>query len=587
MAVRMIQPKILQVTLDGVLLFWISGEKPESLSSDPVADVIYSLLPVIQKDTLWSVLWGIVIIYLCIAIFRSLSQVISSAIAASATEKAIKDFRDRIFKRIQRLPMSFHKDNRSGEMVQRCTGDVDTVRRFLLNQVVEMIRLTAIFLAAFTMMAIVNMTYALTAICLVPFIGITAYFFFRKESKVWEEHEDEADKLTTMVSENLNGIRVVKAFSNEAYEKEKFDKQNKVKRSIGLRQVSLHATFWPLSDLLVHLQISISIFVGGWLALTNSISIGEYSSFFTYGIMVTWPMRQLGRVVSQMGMAAVAMERLTKISDAAEEDYSGIKIEKKDFKGHIIFEDVSFSFTDDIPVLKNVSFEILPNEKVGLIGPTGSGKSTLINLLLRLYEPTSGTIYLDGIPINKLSKAFLRDTIGVVLQKSILFSTTVKNNMAYADPNLDMDIILDAARVSSIDEISHIFSDGYDTLVGEKGVTLSGGQKQRVSLTRTVLEFPEIIVLDDSTSAVDTETEFKIQDALSKEIEDKSCIFISQRITSLQLATKIIVLDEGVIMDVDAPEVLIKKPGFYRDMVQIQLALESEILEEIKDESES
>lgn len=586
MAVRMLQPKILQITLDGVLLFWIQGEKPESLSHDPVAEGLYSILPAIERDSLWRVLLGIALIYLTIALIRSISQVISSALAASATEKAIKKFRDSLFGHLQRLPIAFHKDNRSGEMVQRCTGDVDTVRRFLLNQVVEMIRLVAIFIAAFVMMAIVNLTYALIAIALVPFIGITAYLFFKRESKVWEEHEDEADKLTTMVSENLNGIRVVKAFANEDFEKRKFDSQNRVKQKVGLKHVALHATFWPLSDLLVHIQITLSIFVGGWMTLNNVITVGEYSSFFTYGIMVTWPMRQLGRVVSQMGMASVAMERLTKIIDANEEEYDGLKIADEDFTGHIVFENVNFSYVEGEVILKNVSFEILPNEKVALIGPTGSGKSTIVDLLLRLREPDSGTIYLDGIALNKLSKAFLRKKIGIVLQKSTLFSTSVRNNMAYADPSLDMEIVLDAARVSSIDEISHIFSDGYDTLVGEKGVTLSGGQKQRVSLARTVLEFPSIMVLDDSTSAVDTETEFKIQDALEKGLDGKTAVFISQRITSLQLATKIIVLDDGEIVDIGSPAELISKPGFYREMVEIQLALEKDIINEIKAQSE-
>jgi len=343
MFIRMLQPKILQVTIDGVVLFFINKKLPEDLTSDPVAHWIYQILPEITLDNLTWVLICIGLIYLFVATLRSGSQIASSALTASSTEKSIKYLRDYLFAHIQKLPIKFINETNTGELIQRCTGDVETIRRFILNQVVEVIRLSAVFIFAFVMMYLVNPSYALVAVMITPFIIITSYLFFKKEGKVWAEHEDEADKLTSIVNENLNGIRVVKAFANEQLEIDRFDKQNQIKRKVGLKQMKLHTIFWPLSDFFICLQIAISMFFGGYLSLKGMITVGEFTSFFTYGTMVTYPMRQLGRIVSQMGMAVVAMDRLSKIIDAPEEDYAG-EILDGIFKGEVVFNNVSFQY---------------------------------------------------------------------------------------------------------------------------------------------------------------------------------------------------------------------------------------------------
>jgi len=427
------------------------------------------------------------------------------------------------------------------------------------------------------MMYMVNKSYALLAIALTPFIMITSYLFFKKEGKVWAEHEDEADKLTSIVNENLNGIRVVKAFANEQFEIDRFDKQNHVKRKVGLKQAKLHTIFWPISDFFIHLQIAISIFFGGYLSLKGLITVGEFTSFFTYGIMVTWPMRQIGRIVSQMGMAVVAMDRLSKILDAEEEDYAGEVLQGL-FKGEIKFENVAFTYPNaKTPALQNVSFTFYAGEQTAVIGPTGAGKSTLIALLLRFYEPDEGVIFLDDIPISNLSKSYLRSKIGAVLQKPFLFSTTLHNNIRYAQPNAEEPLVIEAAKASSIHEISHIFADGYQTMVGEKGVTLSGGQKQRVTLARTLLEDPEILILDDATSAVDTETEFNIQKSLTEVLAGKTSIVIAHRATSIQHADHIIVMDEGKVTQSGTPDDLKNEDGFYKQMLELQTKVEVEL----------
>jgi len=574
MFLRMMEPKILQVTVDGVVKFFIDKKLDLAIYEDPVANAIYNVLPNLSLDNLTWVLICIGLIYLVVAVFRSGSQVSSAALIASSTEKAVKRLRDYLFKHIQRLPISFINKTNTGELIQRCTGDVETIRKFILNQVVEVIRLAAIFIFAFVMMFVVHKTYALVAVASSPLIIFTAFFFFKKEGKVWAEHEDEADKLTSLVNENLNGIRVVKAFANEQFEIDRFDKQNFAKRKVGLKQAKLHTIFWPISDFFIHTQIAISIFFGGYLTLSNAITVGEFTSFFAYGIMVTWPMRQIGRIVSQMGMAIVAMDRLSIILDAPEEDYSGKELSDT-FKGNITFNQVTFTYPNAIePALKNVSFTINAGEQVAIIGPTGAGKSTIISLIMRLYEPDEGTILLDGVSITELSKSYIRSKIGAVLQKPFLFSTTIENNIRYAKPNEEEAIVNKAATIAGIDDIVHIFPEKYKTLVGEKGVTLSGGQKQRITLARTLLENPQILILDDATSAVDTETEYKIQNALGQQLKDKTVVVIAHRVTSIQNAQKIIVLNKGEVVQIGSPEILALQAGFYKTMVDAQGNLE-------------
>ncbi|OWY24611.1 ABC transporter ATP-binding protein [Sphingobacteriales bacterium UPWRP_1] len=575
---RMLEPKVLQVTIDGVISWYGSGGKEAVAITDSIGRFIFSLLPTLQPQNLLTVLTAIVLVYLFIALLRSATMFVSSAIAAQSTEKAIKRLRDNLFAYLQRLPMSFHITATTGELIQRCTGDVDTVRKFIGTQVVDVVLLSTVFLFSFGMMLNMNVTYALIAVCLVPFIFIQSYIFFKRESTVWEAHEAEQDKLTSLVEENLGGIRVVKAFAREQAEIDRFEKQNRAKLSIGLKHVDLHAQFWPLSDMLFHLQITLSILAGGYFTLNNQITVGELTAFYSYIVMVSWPMRNIGRVLSQMSMALVAIERLSAIMDAPAEDYSGIT--NAAVKGQVAFRNVWFKYPGtDLYVLKDVSFTVEPGEQVALMGPTGAGKSTIIALLSRFYEPEKGEIFLDGININKYSKEFLRSNIGVVLQKPFLFSTTIKRNIAYVNPEAEEEKLIEAAQAASIHEIIHIFPQGYDTMVGEKGVSLSGGQKQRVTLARTLLETPAILVLDDATSAVDTETEYDIQMALQQYTGNKTVFIIAHRVTSVQHASRIIVLDKGQIVQNGTPAQLQQEEdGFYSRIYQVQVAIENEIL---------
>ena len=497
----------------------------------------------------------------------------------------MKKLRDKLFSHLQRLPLEYFSKTPTGELVQRCTGDVETIRKFSTMQVVEVLRMLAIFSGAFTMMAYINLTYAFIAIAFVPIIFFGSMFFFRLEGKIWTEHEKQQDKLTSITQENLSGTRVVKAFAKENYEIDKFTKQNLEKRRWGIKQMKLNRMFWPLSDTFVHLQIAVSIFAGGYFVLNNMISVGEYIAFYSYAMLVTWPMRRVPQLVSDMGMTSVAIQRIYSILDYKEEDYSGANNDGKHMAGEIEFSNVKFRYdTDGVHnILNGISFRVKAGEKIALLGPTGSGKSTVISLLMRFYEPDAGEIKIDGKNINSLSKSYLRSRIGVVLQKPFLFSTTIKDNIAYVKPDTHISDVINSAKVANIHEIiEEAFPESYNTLVGEKGVTLSGGQKQRVTIARTLLKNPDILVLDDSTSSVDTETEFEIQKALRSITKGKTTLVIAHRITSIQDCDRIIVLDKGKIIESGTHEELIKNNGFYKKIFDIQVSVEDEINEELK-----
>jgi ATP-binding cassette subfamily B protein len=581
---RLLEPKVLQIAVDKIIGFFVAKGSAPIVTEDFVTRALYSFLPELKIENAVMILISLGIMFLVISLLRGATMFSSSAITADSTEKATKKLRDRLFSHLQHLPMEYYGKTPTGELIQRCTGDVETVRKFAAMQVVESIRMAAIFIDAFVMMMMVNVTYALIAVALFPIVLVCSVYFFKKEGEIWTKHEAEQDKLTAMVQENLSGIRVVKAFAKENYEIDKFTKQNKNKRVWGLKLLKLHSIYWPGSDVIVYLQYAISNVVGAYFALTNQITVGELAAFYTYAAYVTWPMRRLAQLVSEMGMTSVAIDRIYSILNYKQENYSGSDNSGKELEGSIEFDNVYFKYEEDeTGILNGVSFKIKPSEKIALLGPTGAGKSTIISLLMRFYEPAKGEIKIDGKNISDYSRPFLRSKIGVVLQKPFLFSTSIKENIAYSNPDTRIDEIVESAKVANIhDIITDIFPNAYDTVVGEKGVTLSGGQKQRVTLARTILKNPDILVLDDSTSSVDTETEFEIQKALIGVTRNKTTIVIAHRVTSVQGCDRIIVLDKGKVIEQGTHEELIENNGFYKKIYDIQVSIEDEISREVE-----
>lgn len=583
--IRMLQPKILQITVDKVIVYFQSSGKINTQPEDSITKFFYSIIPELKMDNLHIILLSLGGLFLLISLLRGIFAFSGSAISASSTEKAIKELRDKLFSHIQALPIAYHSVTPTGELIQRCTGDVEALRKFAATQVVDVIRMSSLFLGAFIMMSTINLTYAFIAIALIPLIFISSVLFFRRERIIWREHEKKQDQLSITVQENLSGIRVVKAFAKENFEIEKFTKQNEEKRKWALKLLKLHRIFFPTSDFLIHLQIAISVLAGGYFVLNNQLSVGEYTAFYAYSMLVAWPMRRLGQLVSDLGMTTIAIDRIFSILDSEQEDYEGEDLKDKKLNGEIEFRNVEFNYEENKKqrVLNGISFKIKAGEKIALLGPTGAGKTTIISLLMRFFDPDSGRILIDGKDIKNYSKEYLRSRFGVVLQKPFLFSTTIKNNIAYANPDSHIDQVIEAANAANIhDIITEVFPNSYETIVGEKGVTLSGGQKQRVTIARTLMKDPDILIFDDSTSSVDSETEFEIQKSIRTLMKDKTAFIIAHRITSIQDCDRIIVLDKGNIIEEGTHEELIGKKGFYKSIYDIQISIE----EEIKSESE-
>ncbi len=572
----MLEPKVFQVAIDHVVPIFTEVTLKTG-KTDKVVALFVSLLERFSSGSFISLLLILAVIYLLITLVRSIFIFTAKAINASATEYATESLRNSLFSHIQKMPMDYFSGISTGELIQRSTGDIETIRRFIGNQLVEVLRLTAIFTFASYWLFKGNIIFGFIAICATPLIAISAIIFFKKEQKVWQLHEDEADKLNAITQENIAGIRVVKAFAQEEQEKKKFDNQNQKKLSVALRHAKLHTIFWPLSDFLVHGQIVLSVLVGGYMVLMQAISLGELVSFFTYIVMVAWPMRQVGRTLSEMGMALVAMDRIQDILRAKEE-VNESNSEVIETLQTIEFKDVWFRFPlEEEYALRGLSIKIHNGETLVILGPTGSGKSTMMKLLLRFYELEKGQILLNGKDIKTYDKRLLRQKMGLVLQDAFLFTESLAGNIAYAQKRANHRDILEVAAWSSLLEVENIFSDGYETMVGEKGVTLSGGQKQRVSLARTLLQNPDILILDDVTSALDTATEANILKELKQRWSAKTTLIISHRLTVVPYADRIVILENGRLQAQGSHEQVMEQSTFYQQISDIQNVLESEI----------
>jgi len=582
--IRMLEPKVLQITVDKLVLLLQGANGSIKVSGDSISKYLFGLLPPMTGNNVVNVLMTIAVIFLILSFFRAGFWFISSTITASSTENAIRELKDKLFTHIQFLPMTYHSQISTGQLIQRCTGDVETIRKFASMQVVEALRMAVLFIGAFIMMLYINVTFAFISIAMCPLIIIGAIFFFKKEMFIWDEHEKRQDKLAVTVQENLSGIRVVKAFAKEKFEIEKFTEQNEEKRQWGFKLLKLHSYFWPYSDIVMYTQLAICIFMGGYYTLNGIISVGELTAFYTYSMFVIWPLRRLGQLVSEMGMTSVAIDRIYSILGSIREEDNGEIKEAEKLKGEIVFENVTFNYENhEKNALENISFTVKPGEKIALLGPTGAGKTTIISLLVRFFDIRKGKILLDGKDIKSYTKELLRKRIGVVLQKPFLFSTSIKENIAYGNRDAETEDIIDSAKTASIHEIiNDIFPDAYKTVIGEKGINLSGGQKQRVTIARTLLTKPDILVLDDSTSAVDTETEYEIRHALDKKMKNKTTFVITHRINAAMDCDKIIVLNKGHIVEMGNHEELIKNNGFYKKIHDIQITLEEDITDEIE-----
>ncbi len=512
------------------------------------------------------------LVFLALAAFEAAFTFVAGAMAARTSEGITLRLRNYLYNHLQRLPFAYHDHAQTGELIQRATSDVDAVRRFFADQGVQTGRITLLFSINFVTLLLLNAKLALLSVVFIPLVLVISIVFFKKIEELYGVYQDQDGRLSARLQENLSGVRVVKAFARQDYEIARFEAENHRKYQLGKKLLLGHALYWPVTDIICGSQMLLSFYLGARMAIAGEITVGTYMTFASLVIWLIWPIRNLGRLIAQSSTGLVSYRRVADLIDQEEETLdAGMNIPHNSIRGEVIFKDVSFAYTPEAPALSRVSFEAKPGEMIALMGATGSGKTSLVNLLPRFYDYTSGEITLDGVPLKTYAKHALRREIGIVEQEPFLFSRSIAENISYGvDRKVSQQEIEAAAKAAAIHDVIQSFPEGYNTLVGEKGVTLSGGQKQRIAIARTLLKDPRILILDDSTSSVDTETEMQIQSALDELMKGRTTFVIAHRVQTVMKANKIVVLQDGRIAQTGTHSQLLKQPGLYKDIYNIQ-----------------
>jgi ATP-binding cassette, subfamily B, bacterial len=523
--------------------------------------------------------------FLGLALVEGFFTFLSGKLAARTAEGVAFRLRNYLFDHLQRLSFSYHSATPTGDLIQRSTSDVDALRRFFSEQAIGAGRILLLFVVNWAALLYLNVTLGLFSVIVIPLLIVVSILFFKKISKAYEAFQEQEAVLSTTLQENLSGVRVVKAFARQAYERDKFDAQNWEKFKRGRRLMKMHSLFWPVTDLLCAAQLLSGYLFAAFLAINGVISVGDYLAFAGMVVWLIWPMRNLGRLIVQMSTGLVSYGRVMEVIKQDREPLDeGDYLPEAGLKGDVEFEQISFEYEAESRVLKDISFHCKPGQVIALLGSTGSGKTTLVNLLPRFYEYSSGSIKLDGVELKCYPRRYLRRQIGIVEQEPFLFSRSLRENITYGVGRQVSDDELEAAtRAAAIHDVILSFPNGYSTLVGEKGVTLSGGQKQRVAIARTLLKNPRILILDDSTSSVDPETEAEIRSAMETLMKNRTTFIIAHRIQSVMIADQILVLDKGRIEQTGRHEELLEQPGRYRQIYEIQTRIEDELVREVSE----
>ncbi|MBQ0010089.1 MAG: ABC transporter ATP-binding protein [Ruminococcus sp.] len=564
----MITPQILRAAVDNA----IGGKEPKF--PDAVMRFVDSLggFEYLGKH-LWIMALGILACALVKVIFQYLFRLFNTKGAETLT----KTMRDSLFSHIERLPFSWHMKNKTGDIIQRCTSDIDTLKSFISEQLTSIFRI--VIMLTLSLVFMFSMNAKLTLIAMIPMPIIIGYslIFHRKIGAGFEKCDENEGKLSAMAQENLTGVRVVRAFGRERYEKDRFEEHNEYYTGLWVRLAKIMARFWSTSDIIGGIQILLLVVCGAVFCFRDELTSGEYISFISYNSMLIWPIRQLGRMLSEMSKAGVSIDRILYIVNSEEEkDKEGATTPPMD--RDIVFDHVNFAYEGYPELLHDIDFTVRAGTTVGILGGTGSGKSTMMLLLDKLYDIPAdcGRITVGGVDIADIETAHLRRNIGMVLQEPYLFSRTLGENIAITGDGIDPSAIEKAADAACLSETIDGFAAGYETFVGERGVTLSGGQKQRAAIARTLLQDAPIMVFDDSLSAVDTETDARIRASLEKRFGSATIFLISHRITTLSKADLILVLENGRIIERGTHEELKKAGGLYQKIYETQTSAREE-----------
>lgn len=571
-------PLMAQITIDGV----ISGERAKASRF-----VLWAVEVMGGRDYLLDNLWLPCVLLASLTAVAGVFTYLRGRWSAIASESIARNVRDEVYDHLQKLPCKYFDTAQTGDLIQRCTSDLETLRMFLSTQVVEIGRALIMLAVPIPLMLAIDVKMTIASLVMIPVVVGFSLVFFVKVKSAFQDSDEAEGSMTTTIQENLTGIRVVRAFARQDFECIKFKDRNSLHRRLDYRLYILMAWYWASSDLMCLAQKGIVVGAGVyWLAL-GQLQVGAFYYFLTAVTMFIWPVRMMGRILTDLGKALVAMDRLQEILseplESVPDKDKGDAVPVDRLDGAIVFKDVTFGHSSESSVIDKVSFSVKAGETVALLGPSGCGKSTIVNLLLRLYDYDSGQISLDGIELTNLERRFVRSQMSVVMQEPFLYSKSLRDNLKIGRPGAGEDEMIETTSIACMHESIVEFEDGYDTLVGERGVTLSGGQRQRVALARALLQETAIVILDDALSAVDTETETMILDALKQRRGKHTTIVIAHRLSTLLHADQILVMDNGKIIQSGTHYELLAREGLYRRLWEIQTSVDDLDEDEIID----
>ena len=556
-------PQVIRISVDGVLGSDVS-KIPEWVKAFLSEETI--------RENPGKMLTIAALAVILLAAINIAANYYSKVFAAKGSESFVKGMRDQLYDHIQKLPYSWHVKNQTGDIIQRCTSDVDVVRNFVTNQLMEVFRIIFLIVFYMVIMFSMNVKISLIAVSFFPIVILYSGYFFSKIAQHFQEADEAEGILSSVVQENLTGVRVVRAFGRESFERKRFDEKNERFAGLWIYLGKFLSLYWSIGDLITGIQILTVICMGVLFTVDGNLTVGEFIAFVSYNSSMAWPVRSLGRIISEMSKAGVSIDRIAYILDEKEED-DRPGVTKPAINKDIVFDKVNFKYEEGAAVLKDVSFTVPAGKTFAILGNTGSGKSTLVHLLNRLYDLPDGCgkITIGGVDIRDIDRQYLRSQIGMVLQEPFLYSGSIKENVGITRESSAFDDIREACEIACVDSAIDSFTDGYETIVGERGVTLSGGQKQRVAIARMLVEHTPVMIFDDSLSAVDAQTDAMIREALKKRMAGTTVILIAHRITTLMQADCIMVLEDGAVAEMGSHEQLMEHHGIYRRIYDIQM----------------